>query len=132
MKQTSEQRTATERLRALPGGYRITTDPEGWPVITGRLGQIEHHDGPNMAVFTDRVRMHARLLAIPGIRRHQTGDQELRALFPPSALSLVAGAVKARRKRTVSAASLQNLAAGREAGAATRFAARQEVSYPTV
>jgi hypothetical protein len=41
MRQTNEQRAATERLRALAGGYRVKQDAEGWPMIPGRLGRIE-------------------------------------------------------------------------------------------
>ena len=57
-------------------------DVEGFPVIQGRLGRIEWHDEERreLAVYTDRLRLFARLLAIPGVKRHQTGDQELRAL----------------------------------------------------
>jgi hypothetical protein len=76
MRQTNEQRAATERLRALAGGYRVKQDAEGWPMIPGRLGRIEWHcDGvhchgcpmlgrPVLAVYTDRRRVHSRLLAI--------------------------------------------------------------------
>ena len=41
MRQTNEQRAATERLRALAGGHRVKQDAEGWPMIPGRLGRIE-------------------------------------------------------------------------------------------
>jgi hypothetical protein len=113
MRQTNEQRSAMERLRAVAGPYRVTPDIEGWPMIEGRLGRIEWSDPmPGMvtlAVFTDRRRMHAKILAIPAIQRHQTGDDELRAVFPTSALPVVASVIRARRKRTVSAASLRNL-----------------------
>jgi hypothetical protein len=112
-----------ERLRAVAGPYRVTQDIEGWPVIEGRLGRIEWSSPmlgmlTTLAVFTDRRRMHAKILAIPAIQRHQTGDEELRAVFPSSALPAVASVIRARRKRTVSPASLKNLGAG----AATRFA----------
>src|SRR5262245_4083481 len=99
MRQTNEQRGAMERLRAVAGPYRVTQDIEGWPVIEGRLGRIEYHDGLDLAVFTDRPRMHAKILAIQGLRRHQSGDTELRALFHPNALLTVASAIKARRRR---------------------------------
>jgi hypothetical protein len=81
-------------------------------VIPGRLGRIEWHDpeGRELAVYTDRPRLFARLLAVPGIRRHQTGDQELRALFPAAVLPKVAHLIKARRRRSQTAPkSLENL-----------------------
>ncbi len=93
------------------GRYRVARDQEG-PIIPGRLGRIEWHDpeGRELAVYTDRPRLFARLLAVPGIRRHQTGDQELRALFPVAALPQVARLIKARRRRSQTGPkSLQNL-----------------------
>ena len=120
MRQTNEQRKATAYLRAIAGGYRVELDAEGWPMVPGRLGRIEYHDDTDLAVFTNRRRLHVRILAIPAIQRNQTGDEELRALFPSSVLPLVAGAVRARRKRTLSPSSLQSLARAR---AATMFVA---------
>jgi hypothetical protein len=71
-------------------------------VIPGRYGQIEWFDGNDLAVYTDRPRLFARLWAIPGVRRHQTGDTEMRAVFAPEALLQVARIIKARRRRTLS------------------------------
>ena len=77
---------ATDRLDlttlAQPFRYRVVRDAEGRPVIPGRLGQIEPHDGRWLAVYTDHPRLFARLWAIPGVRRWQVGDQEARALVP--------------------------------------------------
>jgi hypothetical protein len=68
-------------------------------VIPGRLGQIEWYcDGrdchscpvpgePALAVYTDRPRLLPRLWAVPGLRRWQTGDREMRAAFPTEALT---------------------------------------------
>jgi hypothetical protein len=39
------------------------------------------------------------LWAIPDTQRWQTGDGEMRALFPPEALEQVAGVIRARRRR---------------------------------
>jgi hypothetical protein len=102
---TPEQAAAFAQLRALaaPRRLRVAADVEGYPVLPGRLGQIEWHDGVELAVFTERPRLHARLWAIPGVRRHQTGDREMRALFPPEALDQVAAVIRARRRRTLSA-----------------------------
>jgi hypothetical protein len=96
-----EQTAAFRSLRALaaPLRLRVTSDREGWPIIPGRLGQIEYHDGVELAVYTDRPRLFAKLWAIPGVRRHQTGDQEMRALFPSEALEQVARVIRAKRRR---------------------------------
>ena len=109
---TTEQAEAFAQLRTLAAAsrLRVRPDDEGWPIIPGRLGQIEYHDGRNLAVFTDRPRLHAKLWAIPGVRRHQTGDREMRALFPHEALEQVAGVIRARRRRIQSLAQTQNLA----------------------
>jgi hypothetical protein len=105
---------AHEQMRSLAAGgkYRVDRDAEGFPVIPGKLGRIEWHDpdGRELAVYTDRPRLFARLLAIPGVRRHQTGDQELRAIFPTAVLKQVAQVIKARRRRSQTAQkSLRNL-----------------------
>ena len=109
-----DQHVAYERMRNLAerGRYRVLRDGEGFPVIPGRLGRIEWHDpeGRELAVYTDRPRLFARLLALPGVRRHQTGDHELRALFPVEALPQVARLIKARRRRPQSSPrSFENL-----------------------
>jgi hypothetical protein len=85
---------------AAPFRYRVRLDPEGWPIIPGRLGRLEWHDGARLAVHTDRPRLFARLWVIPSVRRWQTGDREMRALFPVEALEQVAGVIHARRRRT--------------------------------
>src|SRR5712692_3874604 len=111
---TTEQAEAFAQLRPLaaPSRLRVRPDAEGWPCIPGRLGQIESHDGRDLAVFTDRPRLHAKLWAIPGVRRYQTGDHEMRALFSPETLEQVAGVIRARRRRIQSPAQTQNLAKG--------------------
>jgi len=114
-RQLSPQQRAVERLRALAKQHRlrVQVDAEGFPFIPGRYGQIEWHcDGVNcwscalpgqlaLAVHTDRPRLFEKLWAIPGVKRHQTGDTEMRAVFPPEALEQVAGVIKARRRRTL-------------------------------
>lgn len=103
-REVSERRRAVEALRALakPHRFRVQLDVEGFPVISGRYGQIEWFDGESLAVYTTRPRLFEKLWAIPGVRRHQTGDAEMRAVFPPEALEQVAAVVKARRRRTLS------------------------------
>jgi hypothetical protein len=110
---TKEQRTAADHLKGVAPGYRVTSDSEGWPVIEGRYGRIEHHDGATLALYTTR-RIKSELLAIPGVRSHQTGDLEARMLFPASALGSVARALKSRRKSLPSSSQLANLARGRK------------------
>jgi hypothetical protein len=96
---TTEQVAARKYLQDLarPMRFRITHDTEGFPVIPGRYGRIEWFDRRQLAVYSDRPRLFAKLWAIPGVRRHQTGDHEMRAIFPPEALEQVAGAIRAKR-----------------------------------
>jgi len=98
-RQPSLERRAAEQLRALakPHRFRVRLDVEGFPVIPARYGQIEWFDGADLAVYTARPRLFARIWAISGVRRHQTGDTEMRALFPPEALARVAAVIRAKR-----------------------------------
>ena len=97
--------------------YRVVQDAEGWPVIPGRYGRLEWHDGVALAVYSDRPRVFARLWAVSGVRPWQVGDQEVRALFPPEAFQTVAGVVGARRHRSLSPE------AARQRGARTAYRA---------
>jgi hypothetical protein len=111
-RQPSLEQRAVEQLRALvaPNRLRVRLDIEGFPVIPGRYGQIEWFDRVDLAVYTDRPRLFARIWAIPGVRRHQTGDVEMRAVFPRERLVSVATVIRARRRRTqVAPRSLGNL-----------------------
>jgi hypothetical protein len=95
---------------ATPYRFRVRADAEGFPVVPGGYGQIEWHcDGVNcsscalpgrfaIAVYSDRPRLFSKLLAIPGVRRHQTGDREMRAVFPVETLKQVAAVIRAQRK----------------------------------
>jgi hypothetical protein len=85
------------RAVARPFRFRVIPDGEGFPLIPGRYGQIEWHDGRDLAVYTDHPRLFAKLRAIPSLRPHQTGDFELRALFPVPALAAVARVIRAKR-----------------------------------
>jgi hypothetical protein len=109
---TSLEQRAVEQFRALaePHRLRVRLDVEGFPVIPGRYGQIEWFDAVDLAVYTDRPRLFARVWAIPEVRPHQTGDTEMRAVFPAERLASVAAVIRARRRRTqVAARSLGNL-----------------------
>jgi hypothetical protein len=85
------------RALGTPLRLRITTDAEGFPLCPGRSGRIEWFDGRDLAVYSDRPRLFAKIWAIPGVRRHQTGDHEMRAIFPPEALEQVAAVIRAKR-----------------------------------
>ena len=123
-RQVPERQRAVEQLRrvAKPYRLRVQVDAEGFPFIPGRHGQIEWYcAGVNcsscalpgqfaLAVYTDRPRLFSKIWSIPGIQRHQTGDSEMRAVFPLEALEQVATVIRARRKRgQTSPKSLQNL-----------------------
>jgi len=126
----SEQAQGLARFRELAKPHRlfVRTDAEGFPVIPGRYGQIEWYcDGQDcaarfggfcslprqfaLAVYTERPRLFQKLWAIPGVKRYQTGDQEMRAVFPPEALEQVAAVIKPRRKRTLSPQAARKLGA---------------------
>jgi hypothetical protein len=114
-KQVPERQRAVQILRALAEPYRlrVVADAEGFPMFPGRYGQIEWYcDGGNcsscslpgqfvLAVYTNRARLFEKLWAIPGMRRHQTSDTEMRAVFLPELLEQVAVVIKAHRKRTL-------------------------------
>jgi hypothetical protein len=111
----AEQANAFSQVQtvAAPFRFRIRADPGDFPIIPGRYGQIEWfcdgvdcHSCPlprqfTLAVYSDRPRLFQKLWAIPGVTRYQTGDQEMRAVFPPEALDQVAQVIKARRKRAL-------------------------------
>jgi hypothetical protein len=109
-----EQAAAFHWLRVVvaPLRLRVTADREGWPIIAGRYGQIEYHDGVELAVYTEHRRVVGKLETIPGIRRHQIGDTERRWLFPPEALEPVAEVIRARHRRRPNRGSFQRPGSG--------------------
>ena len=115
---TLEQQRAALQLGGLasPHRFRVVADPEGFPIIPGRYGQIECYRCDGVPV-PGRVHCQAssswrstpivpasfeKLWAIPGVKRYQTGAAEMRAVFPPEALEQVAAAIKARHRRALS------------------------------
>jgi hypothetical protein len=108
---TKAQRTAFAELRALarPARFRVLADAEGFPVMPGRYGQVEFHDGGRLAGYTDRPRVFRRLWAIPGVRRWQTGTTEIRVLFPPEILDQVAQVLQLRHRRQGSPAAARRM-----------------------
>ena len=95
---TSVQRTVAEILKALPARYRIKVDAEGWPYIAARYGHIEF-DGVAWTVYSERPRLFRKLAAVPGVRRHQTGDDEARMILHPEAVAEVARVIGAKKRR---------------------------------
>jgi hypothetical protein len=100
-----------QQFRELAGPLhlRVMTDAEGFPLCPGRYGQIEWFDGRDLAVYSDRPRLFAKIWAIPGVRRHQTGDPEVRATFPPEALEQVVGVIRAKRRGGGGRGRVENL-----------------------
>ena len=83
MTKTAEHRAAYDWFRsvAAPFRLRVVADAEGFPIAPGRYGQVEWHAEGVVAVYSQTVRMLAKLRAVPGIRRHQAADREFRLLL---------------------------------------------------
>ena len=98
---TDETRAAWTQLEtwARPYRYRVKGDSEGFPIIPGRLGQIEWYEESHLAVFTTHLTVTPQLRRIPGMRPWHVGDREFRAVFPVQALPAVGQIVKARIHR---------------------------------
>jgi hypothetical protein len=77
------------------------SDVAGCAVITGRYSQLEGHDGRDLVDRAARPWLFGMLGALRGMRRHQAGDTEVRALIPTEALERVAWTAKAPRPRTL-------------------------------
>jgi hypothetical protein len=121
---TTEQRNARGALSHLATGYRVVPDLEEWPHVPGRYGRLEY-DGQALTAYTDRPRLDARLLAIPGVTRHQRGDTELRVLLIEDALPAVASLFRSRRPRALSSEQAQKL------GAKTAYRATSGAAGPS-
>lgn len=87
---TDEMQREHETFRAIIGQalgprVRVRRDPreaEGWPEAPARYGNL-HWRGQHwqtgearIYAYTDRARMIAKLLAVPGVRRGQMGNRE--------------------------------------------------------
>ena len=138
-RQPPEPRRAVQQFRALvkPYRFRVRADAEGFPVIPGRYGRIEWYcDGVNCAarfggfcslpgqfaltVYTDRPRLFAKVWAVPGVKRHQTGAQEMTAVFPLEALAEVARVVRAHRKPGITSEEAKKIGLGTAFGGTSR------------
>ena len=102
---TDDQSAAFARFRSLLGSLRlrVLADPEGWPIVPGRHGQLEWHDEHTVAIYSAKMRMLARLAQLPGLRRHQIGDHEFRLLLDASGMhdsGALGGVIRVLRLRT--------------------------------
>jgi hypothetical protein len=99
-------------LPILGSRVRVRWDPreaEGWPEAPARYGNL-HWQGREWKTgearnyaYTDRRRLIARLLAIPGVHRCQIGDGEAAvwiAAEDAGAIRAVAGILRTRVRRT--------------------------------
>ncbi len=127
---TKEQLQAFDMFQRVvePAGLQAGIDPEGWPAVKGRRGQSEWYcDGADchscplpgqfaLAVYSTGRYARQQILSIPGVKSHQLGDFELRAVFPPAALEAVAKVIGARRRRSpAQLAALERARAARRA-----------------
>src|SRR4029453_6400361 len=81
---TGEQRSAFKTFRSVvaPLRLRVRADAEGFPIAPGRYGRLKWQDAGQVAIYSQTMRMLAKLLRIQGVRRHQVGDREFRLLLP--------------------------------------------------
>ena len=118
---TGEQRSAFETFRSVvaPLRLRVTADTEGFPIAPGRYGQLEWHPTSHVAIHSQTMRMLAKLLRIPGVRRHQVGDGEFRLLLPVdnvhdrAGLGAIARLLRIRTRRVLSERQKLTLIQGR-------------------
>jgi hypothetical protein len=92
----AEKRAAFEHLRAVarPFRFRAIPDVEGFPILPGRYGQIEWFDGQDLAVYSDRPRLFAKIWAVPGVRRPPLACMRGRSRGSSSCEALVADKVR--------------------------------------
>lgn len=69
------------------------------PVPYKRKAHIYFHGKGTLGFSGCGAKLRRELLAVPGVRKHQTGDVEFSVLFPISAFAAVAAIVKPYRKR---------------------------------
>ena len=118
---TAEQRLAfmTFRAAVAPRRLRVKRDAEGFPIAPGRYGQLEWHDAGHAAIHSRTIRMLAKLLKLPEVRRHQVGDHEFRLLLPleemhdSAALEAISRLLRIRVRRTLSERQKLSLLEGR-------------------
>lgn len=141
---THEQRVLTETLGGFLapfGSVKVTRDSEGFSVVPGRFGRIEYGgpetDGSGDKLYVVLPKTNNRrqgvlrtLLAVPGVQRWQTGDDEARVRLradDTAALAAVCQTIRARQRRRLSAEHLDRL---REVGSRA-LANRRRGADPT-
>jgi len=110
-------------LTALGPRARVTRDPEGWPLVPARYGNL-HWRGREWGTgearvwaFADRARLVSKLLAVPGVHRWQTGDDEAAAWIAAAdvdTIRTVAGLLRTRIRREASTGNAAALARARK------------------
>ena len=104
------QQTTPYDLRQHGKVYRITVDPaykherfasdKAWLYrIPCEYGHIYIHGANCLGASTSSSRMCSRLLALPGVTRHQVGDGEASVTFPPELLDQVCDLLHAKKRR---------------------------------
>ena len=91
---------------ARPFRYRVVSDAEGLPVIPGRLGQIESHDGQALAVLqhaTPDLRLAVGRAGGSGAGR--SGTRRPGRSYRSEALPQAAALIQARRRDTLTSRS---------------------------
>lgn len=81
--------------------------------IAGQPAHIFIHGPGRLAFCGLGMGLRRKLLAIPGVEAHQTGDEEFSVHFPEAALKAVAKVVKPRTRRKLSPEHQARLAEGR-------------------
>ena len=117
MTRTNEQREYRAVLRegleaAGLDRVRVVDDVEGFSMVPGRYGQVEYYGAEwgtgerRYRVYTAARRKISELMAIPGVRMQQRGDDEARMWFPvgdAECLRAVCGVIRARVRRSPTA-----------------------------
>jgi hypothetical protein len=108
--------------RLVNGRYRIEYDPSAdidtdretrlWCArVPCKFGFISVHSSTMLAAYTANPRMVSKLAELEGAKIHQRGDSEIRVVFDRVHLDAVCRLLKARRRRQVSPAERDRLAA---------------------
>ncbi len=86
-------------------------DPAGFTIPCRRGHPIYAHGRNLLGVATNGRGIVKRLLAVPGLKVTQYGDDGINAVFPPESFAAVAAIVRPKRRRKLSAAHRAKLLA---------------------
>ncbi len=86
-------------------------DPAGFIIPCRRGHPIDVHGWNLLGVATNGRGLVKRLLAVPGLKVTQDGDDGINAKFPPESFAAVAAIVRPKRRRKLSAAHRAKLLA---------------------